>query len=523
MNRSIPALGLCFLSLGLACTSSSTSNDPPPAPGFSISVNPGSLALQRGTSGSIPITVAAKNGFAGQVTFSLVGQPAGAEATFLPATPSAAGSVQISTAWSTAAGTYPVTIKGTSPGLPDATASIALQVTEPAPVALVWTPIEQYHQSVWLAFQDGDGPWTVMNGGDGSWPLTVREGRGGVAWASTPITGGTTPMLHVVYGSAAELAAQGAATGEGFTAVRGVLKSYPPAGSNQTVSIGTGSSSIISSSNANYWQVEGVRRSPYLDFLATLPLATPVAVFRPAITLPQWPAPLAPELDFDGAEAFPLQVQSISVGGDLSNVQQGSLSCYLATPGLTRGLVWSKGTTGTPAAFPVSFFAFPASKIPAGGLQKLVASATSGGSAGATRTAAIYFAAPGDKGLQLPAMPVWPTFEMLSGAAYARPKFTGAFQDPYGQLFEGTVMQETPNGQQYHYLKLSRAYLAGGKSIQVALPDFTGLQGWNPAWGPKPGTRANWTVQFSGGSGAPIPAAGDTAYSAFVSGFLQPQ
>jgi hypothetical protein len=522
MNRSILALGLGLLSLGLACTISESSKDPQQVPGYSLSVNPGSIALQRGTSGSLSVTVNAKNGFAGPVALSLVGQPAGAESTFTPATATSAGSVQVSTAWSTSAGNYPVTIKGTSPGLPDATVAFTLQVTNPPPVSLAWSPCEYGYQPIWLAYQDGDGPWTAVNGAAGSYSFTIREGRGGVAWVSTSATWGGS-MLRVTFGTTGELTAQAGTPCEDYTAVRGVLKNFPASRGYQTVSMGSASGSSTSWGAVNYWQVEGVRKRSSMDFLAMLPRPQPVAVFRPGISLPVWPAPMAPELDFDSPEAFALQTQKLTVTGDLTGITEGDGSCHLSTPGLERGFLWNQFTYGNPFAFPSNFFCLPAAKLPAGGIQRLRVIAKTPGDQGEHRIVELYFTAPEDKVLQLPARAARPTLEMVGGAAYARPRFSGSFQAPYGQAFLGELWQQIAGVGLSCSLAISRAYLQGATAFQVSLPDFAGLPGWNPEWGPKAGNNGEWSATLSGGSTGARPVPGDTVNSCMISGLYTAQ
>jgi Zn-dependent metalloprotease/subtilisin-like proprotein convertase family protein len=84
---------------------------------FSISVAPASGSTNPGGSVSATVSTAVTNGTAQTVTFSASGLPAGATATFNPASVTAGGSsaLTIGTSASTPPGTYPVTLTGTSP------------------------------------------------------------------------------------------------------------------------------------------------------------------------------------------------------------------------------------------------------------------------------------------------------------------------------------------------------------------------------------------------------------------------
>ena len=85
-------------------------------PDFSISATPPSQTVVQGSSTTYTVSVTALNGFTGTVTFSASGLPAGASASFSP--PSVAGSgsstMTVTTASTTPAGTYNLTITGTS-------------------------------------------------------------------------------------------------------------------------------------------------------------------------------------------------------------------------------------------------------------------------------------------------------------------------------------------------------------------------------------------------------------------------
>ncbi len=90
-----------------------------PAADFSLAASPGSQTVTTGGTGSYTATVGALNGFAGAVTLSASGVPAGTTASFNPNAVNGAGTSTLSliTTGSTAAGTYTVTITGVSGAL----------------------------------------------------------------------------------------------------------------------------------------------------------------------------------------------------------------------------------------------------------------------------------------------------------------------------------------------------------------------------------------------------------------------
>jgi kumamolisin len=108
-----------------ALTGSGTQN-----PSFSLSASPTSLSVAAGSSGTSTITSTVSNGFDSAVTLSASGLPSGVTVGFSPSSITGTGSSTASfTVASTAtAGTYSITITGTS-GSATSTATVALTVT----------------------------------------------------------------------------------------------------------------------------------------------------------------------------------------------------------------------------------------------------------------------------------------------------------------------------------------------------------------------------------------------------------
>ena len=107
-----------------------------PTPDFTIAATPASQTVTQGGSTSYTATVTSTNGFASATTLAVGGLPSGAGASFAPnpVTPPANGSVSstlsVTTAASTPAGTYTLTITGTSGALSHST-TVSL-VVQPA-------------------------------------------------------------------------------------------------------------------------------------------------------------------------------------------------------------------------------------------------------------------------------------------------------------------------------------------------------------------------------------------------------
>jgi hypothetical protein len=107
--------------------------NPVVTPDFSISATPSSRTVTPGNGTTYTATVTPSGGFTGSVTLSASGLPSGANATFSPNPISSGNStMNVTTSTSTPAGTYPLTITGTSGSLSH-TATVTLVVSAGTP------------------------------------------------------------------------------------------------------------------------------------------------------------------------------------------------------------------------------------------------------------------------------------------------------------------------------------------------------------------------------------------------------
>jgi subtilisin family serine protease len=85
-------------------------------PDFALSVSPASKSIKRGQTASYTVSVTGSGGFSGAVTFGMTSLPAGLSGTFTPGSVTGSGTstLTVPTVKTTAAGTYTLTITGTS-------------------------------------------------------------------------------------------------------------------------------------------------------------------------------------------------------------------------------------------------------------------------------------------------------------------------------------------------------------------------------------------------------------------------
>jgi len=130
---------------------------------FSLSATPASKSALQGASADYTATVTGGPGFTGNIAFSVTGLPAGASASFSPASLMASGSttMTVSTSASTPAGTYALTIRATS-GPITRTAAVSLVVTQVGDFTITVAPASN----------------TVNNGSNATYTVTILPESG---------------------------------------------------------------------------------------------------------------------------------------------------------------------------------------------------------------------------------------------------------------------------------------------------------------------------------------------------------
>src|SRR5262249_37298227 len=144
-----------------------------PTPDFTLSAAPSSQTMTPGQSTSYTVTVTPTGGFAGSANLSVTGLPAGATPTFSPNPAVSTSTLTVATSASTPAGTYSLTIKGTSGALSHET-SVTLVVQAPAPD---------------FAFAASPASRTVGRGGTTTYSVTITPMNGFAGSVSLSVSG----------------------------------------------------------------------------------------------------------------------------------------------------------------------------------------------------------------------------------------------------------------------------------------------------------------------------------------------
>ncbi|NUR75368.1 MAG: hypothetical protein HOQ28_03650 [Thermoleophilia bacterium] len=160
-------------------------------PDFSLSATPASGTVTQGASTTYTVSVTPAAGFTGSVTLDAAGLPAGAAASFSPNPTADTSTMTVTTSATTPAGSYPVTITGTS-GTLTHTTSVQLVVQAPAPdFSLSATPTSR------TIARGGTATYSIavnpVNGFMGSVSLsTTRPNRSTATFSPNPTTSTST-------------------------------------------------------------------------------------------------------------------------------------------------------------------------------------------------------------------------------------------------------------------------------------------------------------------------------------------
>jgi uncharacterized membrane protein len=159
------------------------------APDFTLSLNPTSLTVQQGSSGTTQLTITPRGGFTGTVYLSLVGAPNGV--TLSPTSVSVTGSdpvtrnLTLSVGSGVAPGTYSLQVRATSGSLTK-TANLSLTVTPPPDFTISLNPTS-------LTVQQGSSGTTQLtitpqNGFTGTVYLSLVGAPSGVTLSPTSVS-----------------------------------------------------------------------------------------------------------------------------------------------------------------------------------------------------------------------------------------------------------------------------------------------------------------------------------------------
>jgi hypothetical protein len=475
---------------------------PPPVGSFTLSLEPSTLSLEQGSSGSATVTLS-RTDFDGAVQLTASGAPQGVTLSLDPAAPTgntSALSIQIGEGASP--GTATLTVTGSAEGLESRSATLALTITErPSGTGnVVFTFCGDTGLPLWVAYQDGDGPWTRVQGTGHVYAFQVNAARGGVAWVTREDGFAQT---NVFLQSREELITYGA----GQCAVEGELKTVngSVSGLGQTefafVSMG-GASATAMGFTGGAFTLENVPPGPQ-DLVAGRAVlsGTSLSLDRILVRRNLDPADgsTLPPLNFQ-TEGFAPATATATVNGLAAGEETVAVSALVTERGSIAPFLNFEFSGNTTA-----FAGLPSDRLAAGDLHWLnvvAVGSTQGSSVQPpdTRQVAQIFREVGNRTVTLGPAMTPPTVSSVQGGANARLRGEYAIQGAeYNRWWFFTYQQ--PSREVGVTIGASRAWQGSSNTLVLTLPDFSPVQGWDAAWGLQAGTSTIWTGTATGWAG----------------------
>ena len=473
-----------------------------PTPSFSMTVAPTSLSLAQGASGTSTATITRANGFAGAVNLAVSGAPTGLTVTPNPASVAAGSTtatLNVSAAASTSAGTYPITITGSGTGVSNQTATLSVTVTAASSNSASW----QFCAStapIWFAVQDGSGAWARVTPTNNLFSFNIASAKGGVAYVQSGTGGSFT--LTVLYGLKQELTDAGVGMCANTTekTVNGSVAGLA-AGEAASVSLGGALASLSANGNFTLSNVPDGNRDLVAAKTLTSISGTGVTftVTKLIIRRNQNPAngSTMAALNFGAAEAFDPVSKNVTVNGAGSDFLSTSVSYVTANNALTT--LYSDASLSSSATR--TYFGVPAAQQATGDLHLLTAVATNvtGSTPNYLRIFGTYFKDAVDKTVTLGPVPSPATVSVLATTPYARLRMQWTAQTEYSKYFSSIYTQSNAAAPRTSIVSATSGYV-GGTSVDLAIPDFTGVAGWDSNWGLKAGQSIQWVASSTGWS-----------------------
>ncbi len=223
------AIVVSALLLTAACGGGDGNGDPvEPQGDFAFAVTPSTLSLQQGQTGTVNVTVTRSGGFAGAVTGSVEGLPAGVTLSpFSVAAATSSAIVTVTVGATVAPGNYPITVRAQGSGIAQKQATLTLTVTAaPTPAATI--ALNPAAVSIQAGANGTTGATITRTGGfTGALTLTTTGAPTGMTVTTPAIAAGaTTSAIAIAVGTnvpAAVYPITVRANGTGITEVTAVL------------------------------------------------------------------------------------------------------------------------------------------------------------------------------------------------------------------------------------------------------------------------------------------------------------
>ncbi|MHB1328275.1 MAG: COG1470 family protein [Gemmatimonadales bacterium] len=464
-----------------------------PVPSYELTVTGSPLSIPQGGNGQVTVNLPRTAGFAGTVVLTVEGAPAGLTTSFNPATTTGTTSTltMIATA-GLAAGTYTMTIRGTTAGLQDRVTTVQLSVT-----AVTGTGNAVFDFSgcgspyaIWGAYRDGSGPWTPVTATAGVFRFTVNSPLAAFAHVARQSAGGST-TTNIQFMTRAEMTGAPIVVCPPLSGGSKIINgSVTGLTGQQAVFLNLGGAFGAPSALFPTFTVAGVPsgdRDLVAYRFAGLPAATDRVIIRRDQNLAN--GSTMPALDFGAAESVAPATAPLTIVGATAGHGLLQEMYYLTRSTCDRGLINQAPATATTAMFGVA-----AAQQRANDYHQLRV-VTAFGPMGRTLTESFHAMAP--RTVTFGADIGNPTITSLGGN-YKRLEASFGL----GLEYDAPVLfryRQTTGTPRFVELIATRAWI-GSTAVVLSTPDFSALAGWSDTWGPGAALATPWTILATGGN-----------------------
>lgn len=470
------------------------------AGGFSLAGNPASVAATvGGAAATATIDIGYTAPFAGPVALTVSGMPSGMTASVSPASTSGnASTLTVQAGSGTATGTYALTVRGTGTGVADRTTVVNVTVSGGGGSFTATVNFCSADAPVWAARQDGSGAWErVLPSSGNTYNFTFTQGRGGIALVDTVGPGTELTVLYATtadFGNIADVLSFGGCAVKTFNGVVAGLGATDIA----TVSVAYSSAMLLGSVSSIY-QLTGVPDGPQDLIAARASMASGSPVTNSVIVrrlMDSTNNATLPLIDFNGAEAEAPATANVTVTGMGGLDTVAIQSVYNGNRGSAFGVVaLLQEYMATSGAVP--YAAVPVTLLGMGDIQLLQAAGNAAGVPGNIRTSGVYFRSAANQTLALGPVLNTPTITSAATAPYLRLQVQLATQSEYSRQVSAVFDQDALN--RNVTMTATGAYFGSPTTWDLTIPDFSGLAGWNNAWGLQDGGATTYGVTATGG------------------------
>jgi hypothetical protein len=510
-NASLVTQNITVTATGTGVTAATASVGTTVSAAQSYSLSATSVTAQQGGTASSTVTITRTGGYAGAVTLAVTNLPTGVTASISPnGTTGNSSTITYTVAGNATVGAGTITVTGTGAGLTgNVTTTAGVTVTASGGGGsgnVSWTFCAADRFPSWFAYQNGtSGAWTTVTPtGTTTRVYTFNVSSvGGVAYAIPMGSGSTGTLVTVQYLTQSEMAASGTQECSVSRAkvnltgtVAGLSTSNPLAAQAATISVGFATASA--SANGPF-TVTGAP-SGLSDLLA---VRSTTSISQSGFT--QTPDKVIlrrntnytttiPAIDFATEGVTPASATyTIS---NLSGEQFISATSIFATANGSTGSFSSTNLSGSAA---MTIYGLPNGSLQSGDQHQVLISAI--GSVNTTATSArllyTYNQQLANRTVTLGAAPPALTPTSLGTSPYVRFTATGNWQTDYPDAVGIGYTQATTNSNAWS-MSLSRGYAgAGSATWTMALPDFSGVSGFQNSWG-MGALSTNWAFTASG-------------------------